>query len=741
MRSGTSAAYLAAAAGFVCGGVAAAQPVVHPEVEPNDNKLLAQVVSGLVHGDRITGGTTGALQNGLLASADCFLVSPAPLPPGVYRHQLNLVSTPITGLTPSIRGLDQTAAGAIVATSDMQIASGIISPSAAPACVWYGFGRAERLYIRMQGTPSSQPYILEFTTTPAAVSTIAGTFTSGNISILAEAVFGNPDAEIWLYDASMNPVPGGNNDDPTVPMSSLDRASLTRNLSVGTYYMAVGVANMANHLASPMDELTPADDDVLDFAGALVPAGGMPVNRTANVTIMDSAGFITLPAVPMTTTARWYQFQVGGGCVSPSIAGEPMSLAVTAGQPAALDVAATGTEPLAYQWKFNGVNISGATAPMYTIASALLTHAGDYSVVVTNACGQAQSSSAQLSVSPLGPVITGQPQSQTLCLGEEVYLSVDAQANLGAPLGYQWRKDGEVIPLAWNSYFQFSLVSTGDAGLYDCIVTEAGVGSSTSDAAAISVRNDPPVIALLGAPTMQIEAGQGSYQEPGATATDDCDPSVPVVIGGDAVNTQVPGMYVVTYDAMDSQGNPAPTVQRYVHVVDTVRPKASMSIRWPILWPLNHKLARVGLSTGATDAVDPTGASGSLKVRVFCDEPELPADKRDATARHSPDAKNIAHNTLRLRRERQNKGNGRVYLVMASARDASGNVGFAFATVVAPQSCRPAAIKKVLAEAKVIRTAAAAAANTATTEQAVVDALKAKGYSEHGLAKPRGPYQ
>lgn len=739
MRSGTCAAYLAAAAGLLCGGVAAAQ-TIHPEVEPNDSKAAANVVAGLVHGDRITGLTRGGLANGLDTSLDCFLVSAAVLPPGVYRHQLNVVSTPLTGLTLGLRGLDQTAAGAIVATSDVQVASGIVSAGVTLSSVWYGFGRQERVYIRMTGTAASQPYILEFTTTPAAVTPIAGTFAAGTMTFLVEAVFGNPDAEVWLYDANMNPVSGGNNDDPVTPMSSLDRASMTRNLAAGTYYMAVGVANMSNHLASPMDEATPADDDVLDFAGALVPAGGLPVNRTGNITIMDAAGLVTLPAVPMTTTARWYQFQVGGGCVSPSIEGEPMSLAVTAGQPAVLDVVATGTEPLAYQWEFNGVTIPGATGPTHTIASALLTHAGAYSVVVTNGCGQVESASAQLAVSPLGPSIVIQPQSQGLCLGEEVYLTVEASANLGAPLGFQWRKDGVAIPFAWNSYHQFSLLSAGDEGLYDCVVTEVGVGSTTSDVAAVSVRTDPPVITLNGAANMQIPV-LGSYTEPGASATDDCDPSVAVLIGGDTVNTQVPGMYVVTYDAMDSQGYAAATVQRYVHVVDTVKPKVFLSIRWPILWPLNHTLAKVGLSTAAKDPSQPSGPPLMVKVRVFSDEPELPADKDDPTARHAPDAKNIAHNTLRLRRERQPKGNGRVYLVMASARDESGNIGFAFGTVVAPRWCGLWSLKQVLAEAKAIRTAAAAAANTATTEQAVVDALKAKGYSEHGLAKPRGPYQ
>ncbi len=43
--------------------------------------------------------------------------------------------------------------------------------------------------------------------------------------------------------------------------------------------------------------------------------------------------------------------------------------------------------PLGYQWRKNGVSISGATRPSYTILSAGTGDAGSYDVVVTNSCG------------------------------------------------------------------------------------------------------------------------------------------------------------------------------------------------------------------------------------------------------------------------------------------------------------------------------------------------------------------
>ena len=60
----------------------------------------------------------------------------------------------------------------------------------------------------------------------------------------------------------------------------------------------------------------------------------------------------------------------------------------------------------------------------------------------------------------------------------------------------------------------------------------------------------PPVITLNGDATVEFIAGEGTYTEPGATATDS-GTSIPVTIGGDAVVDNIPGTYVVTYTASD----------------------------------------------------------------------------------------------------------------------------------------------------------------------------------------------
>ena len=54
-------------------------------------------------------------------------------------------------------------------------------------------------------------------------------------------------------------------------------------------------------------------------------------------------------------------------------------------------VISTGTQPLGYQWKFNGGNILGATANSYTRSNAQTTDAGNYVVLITNVAGAGKS--------------------------------------------------------------------------------------------------------------------------------------------------------------------------------------------------------------------------------------------------------------------------------------------------------------------------------------------------------------
>ena len=78
--------------------------------------------------------------------------------------------------------------------------------------------------------------------------------------------------------------------------------------------------------------------------------------------------------------------------------------------------------------------LAGATAATYTLASAQLTDAGSYTVVVTNSVSSVTSAAATLTVTSSAPVITREPASITVSAGATASFSV--VANGAPPLTY-----------------------------------------------------------------------------------------------------------------------------------------------------------------------------------------------------------------------------------------------------------------------------------------------------------------
>ena len=114
-------------------------------------------------------------------------------------------------------------------------------------------------------------------------------------------------------------------------------------------------------------------------------------SKGTNGSAGQDAGFVDLVKV-----------SVGG--VLPYITAQPASQNVFYHSPASLTVGAQGTPTLHYQWRFNGVNLAGATKSAYTIASASPAQAGVYSVQVANTYGITNSANATLSVVPVAAV-------------------------------------------------------------------------------------------------------------------------------------------------------------------------------------------------------------------------------------------------------------------------------------------------------------------------------------------------
>lgn len=172
-----------------------------------------------------------------------------------------------------------------------------------------------------------------------------------------------------------------------------------------------------------------------------------------------------------------------GACASPSITAHPPNRTVCAGVATSLSITASGTG-ITYQWRRNDVNISGATAALYSLPSPTPANSGTYTCVVTGTCGTATSNPATVTVNS-GAAITAQPApTTTVTAGQPASFSVTAT---GSPLPtFQWRKGAVNISGATGSTFSIPATTIADSGSYDCIVTNI-CGSATSSTAVLTV--------------------------------------------------------------------------------------------------------------------------------------------------------------------------------------------------------------------------------------------------------------
>jgi alpha-tubulin suppressor-like RCC1 family protein len=169
----------------------------------------------------------------------------------------------------------------------------------------------------------------------------------------------------------------------------------------------------------------------------------------------------------------------------PAITVQPQSVTAVAGTNVGFSVTASGTAPLSYQWSLDEVAIPGATGSSYTRLNVQSNDAGNFSVLVTNVAGIANSSNALLTVL-YPPAIVAQPQSQTVGLGQSASFAATATGSL--PLSYQWRFNGTPIPGATGSGYTRPNVQISDTGSYSLLVTNS-VGALASSTAMLAVTN------------------------------------------------------------------------------------------------------------------------------------------------------------------------------------------------------------------------------------------------------------
>lgn len=214
------------------------------------------------------------------------------------------------------------------------------------------------------------------------------------------------------------------------------------------------------------------------------------------------------------------------------------------------------------------------------------------------------------------PTISVTPNTQT----------VEATGPSGAVAAYTVsaidNEDGNISGSAVCDVVSGSIFTLGNTTV-NCSITDSASHTVNTSATVTVVDTTGPVITLNGSNTVAMFVGD-VYSESGATATDLVDGTVAVVVGGATVDTNTPGTYVVTYNAIDSHGNAATEVARTVVVsaipvvmvtlpdvtVEATSPAGAVVDYGTIILPDNDETI-VGTCTPATGG---TFALGSTQV-------------------------------------------------------------------------------------------------------------------------------
>lgn len=148
---------------------------------------------------------------------------------------------------------------------------------------------------------------------------------------------------------------------------------------------------------------------------------------------------------------------------------------------ATFTVAASGTPPLAFQWKFYGTNLPGQTSNSLTLSPASPANAGPYSVTVSNVFGGTNvAGNLILTTSPI------EPAEQVVLVGERAVFNVTMPAT-SSGYTYQWRRNGGNLPGATDATLTIPPATLADDSANYTVVATLGAYAATSAPVALHV--------------------------------------------------------------------------------------------------------------------------------------------------------------------------------------------------------------------------------------------------------------
>jgi hypothetical protein len=201
---------------------------------------------------------------------------------------------------------------------------------------------------------------------------------------------------------------------------------------------------------------------------------------------------------------------IDGTPKAPVIVTQPSDYTTDEGSPAYFIATASGSRPISYQWRRNGMDIAGATFPfLWVPVVGLQDNGAVYSVVVTNSVASVTSQNATLTVNPgVAPNVVIPPTAQSVEAGQTATFSVVAAGS--GHLSYQWQRNGVAIAGAQGASYTTPATALGDSGSVYRVVVSNAFGSATSVGALLTVSVPVPTAPSIETPpaSVSVTAGQ-----------------------------------------------------------------------------------------------------------------------------------------------------------------------------------------------------------------------------------------
>jgi hypothetical protein len=165
-------------------------------------------------------------------------------------------------------------------------------------------------------------------------------------------------------------------------------------------------------------------------------------NGNIMIGYMDVFNSIASPAADAFILFDNVRVETPSSLTPPAVTAQPQNVSIYPGNDASFSVAATGSAPLSFQWKFNGADIPGATNNSYTRFNVQPEHVGQYSVSVANPAGSVLSSNALLTLldSPYLNAVLAYPGARSALIAWNTTVPANSQvqydvasANISSP--------------------------------------------------------------------------------------------------------------------------------------------------------------------------------------------------------------------------------------------------------------------------------------------------------------------